>query len=242
VTTFKPIQETKSQKIRFSELQVSEARRILLRMFYHRAREFRLMREEISHLYTYGYGLFRYYYLAIGKIFITEDVLEDEEDIFYLTDGEIRSIVNGEALPEYPKQLVNQHKLDMEAYQNISLPSVIFGEELPPLDNTSSDILIGVPTSGGVYKGKVRVVSGLKDREKVQDGDVLVVPYSDVSWTPLFRRAGAVIAESGGLLSHSSIIAREYNIPAVVNVSGATNLIDETIVTVDGHYGKVFVH
>ena len=242
VTTFKPVQETKRQEIRFSELQVSEARRILLRMFYHRAREFRLMREEISHLYTYGYGLFRYYYLAIGKIFITEDVLEDEEDIFYLTDGEIRSIVNGEALPEYPKQLVEQHKLDMEAFQSISLPSVIFGEELPPLDNTSSDILIGVPTSGGVYKGKVRVVSGLKDREKVQDGDVLVVPYSDVSWTPLFRRAGAVIAESGGLLSHSSIIAREYNIPAVVNVSGATNLIDETIVTVDGHYGKVFVH
>jgi pyruvate,water dikinase len=130
----------------------------------------------------------------------------------------------------------------METYQNISLPTIIFGEELPPLDNISSDILIGVPTSGGVYKGKVRVVAGLKDRNKVQDGDVLVVPYSDVSWTPLFRQAGAVIAESGGLLSHSSIIAREYNIPAVVNVSGATRLADETIVTVDGHNGKVFIH
>ncbi len=213
-----------------------------MRLFYHRAREFRLLREEISHLYTYGYGLFRYYYLAIGKIFVKEDLIEEEEDIFYLTDGEIRSIIDGKALAKLPKLLVNQHKLDMKTYQNISLPSVIFGEELPPLENISSDILVGVPTSGGVYKGKVRVVNGLKDRDKVQDGDILVVPYSDVSWTPLFRRAGAVIAESGGLLSHSSIVAREYNIPAVVNVSGVTNLVDDTIVTVDGHYGKIFVH
>ncbi len=241
-TTFEPTQQTKSQKIMFSDLQVTGVHRVLLRFFYCRAREFRLMREEISHLYTYGYGLFRYYYLAIGKIFVKEDLLEEEEDIFYLTDGEIRSIIDGKSLAELPKQLVNQNKHDMETYQNISLPSVIFGEQLPLLDNISSDILVGVPTSGGVYKGKVRVVAGLKDRDKVQDGDVLVVPYSDVSWTPLFRRAGAVIAESGGLLSHSSIVAREYNIPAVVNVSGATKLVDETIVTVDGHYGKIFVH
>ena len=241
-TTFKPIQQTENQKIKFSDLQVSGVRRVLVRLFYRRAREFRLMREEISQLYTYGYGLFRYYYLAIGKIFVKEDLLDDKEDVFYLTDGEIRSIIYEKALPELPRQIVRQHKLDMETFENISLPPIIFGEELPPLDNISSDILVGVPTSGGVYKGKVRVVAGLKDRDKVQDGDVLVVPYSDVSWTPLFRRAGAVIAESGGLLSHSSIVAREYNIPAVVNVGGATNLLDETIVTVDGHYGKIFVH
>lgn len=240
--TFETNPQTVSQKTRFSDLQISGVRRALVRLYYNRAREFRLLREEVSHLYTYGYGLFRYYYLAIGKNFVEEGLLEKKEDIFYLTAGEIRSIIDGKTLPKEPRQLVNQHKLDMEAYQHISLPSIIFGEELPPLDNISSDILVGVPTSGGVYKGKVRVVAGLKDRDKVQDGDVLVVPYSDVSWTPLFRRAGAVIAESGGLLSHSSIVAREYNIPAVVNVSGATNLIDETLVTVDGHYGKIFIH
>ena len=240
--TFEPTPQSEHQKTKFSDLHVSGVRRILLGVFYRRAREFRLLREEISHLYTYGYGLFRYFYLAIGKIFVKEGLLVKKEDIFYLTDGEIRSIIHGEALTELPRQLVSQHKRNMATYQNISLPSIIFGEELPPLDNISNDILVGVPTSGGVYKGKVRVVAGLKDRDKVQDGDVLVVPYSDVSWTPLFRRAGAVIAESGGLLSHSSIVAREYNIPAVVNVSGATKLIDETLVTVDGHFGKIFIH
>jgi pyruvate,water dikinase len=71
---------------------------------------------------------------------------------------------------------------------------------------------------------------------------VLVIPYSEVSWSPLFARAGAVVAESGGLLSHSSIIAREYNIPAVVSVEGATRLEDDVIVTVDGHKGEVIIH
>ncbi|MEJ2487391.1 MAG: PEP/pyruvate-binding domain-containing protein, partial [Anaerolineales bacterium] len=201
-TTFEPAQKPESQKINFSDLEISGIHGVFVRLFYKRAREFRLMREEISHLYTYGYGLFRYYYLAIGKIFVNEELLEDEEDIFYLTDVEIRSIINGNSLAELPKNLVKQHKLAMERYQNISLPSIIFGEELPPVEYMSSNILVGVPTSGGVYRGRVRVVSGLKDRDKVQDGDVLVVPFSDVSWTPLFRRASAVIAESGGLLSH----------------------------------------
>ena len=71
---------------------------------------------------------------------------------------------------------------------------------------------------------------------------MLVIPYSEVSWSPLFARAGAVVAESGGLLSHSSIIAREYNIPAVVSVEGATRLEDDVIVTVDGHKGEVLIH
>jgi len=73
-------------------------------------------------------------------------------------------------------------------------------------------------------------------------GDVLVIPYSDVSWTPLFTKAGAVIAESGGILSHSSIIAREYGIPAVVSVPGACQIADGTLVTVDGYRGEILVH
>jgi pyruvate,water dikinase len=76
----------------------------------------------------------------------------------------------------------------------------------------------------------------------LEAGDVLVIPYSDVGWTPLFAKAGAVVAESGGILSHSSIVAREYNIPAVVSVSGACRLLDDTVVTVDGYRGEVILH
>jgi len=70
----------------------------------------------------------------------------------------------------------------------------------------------------------------------------LVVPYSDVGWTPLFTKAGAVVAESGGILSHSSIIAREYKIPAVVSVSQACQRLDGKQVTVNGYTGEVTIH
>jgi pyruvate,water dikinase len=99
----------------------------------------------------------------------------------------------------------------------------------------------GTPTSRGYYTGPVKIVRGLQDFQKLETGDVLVVPYSDVGWTPLFARAGAVIAESGGMLSHSSIIAREYGIPAVVSVVNAGMLKDGQCVCVDGYLGMVTV-
>ena len=130
----------------------------------------------------------------------------------------------------------------MERFSNITLPTVIYGDEPPPVSDASSEKLVGVPTSIGHYTGKVCVVRGIRDFNKVQQGDVLVIPYSEVGWTPLFARASAVVAESGGMLSHSSIIAREYNIPAVVSVAGATRLPDEALVTVNGHTGEVIIH
>jgi len=63
-----------------------------------------------------------------------------------------------------------------------------------------------------------------------------------VGWIPLFTKAGAVVAESGGMLSHSSIVAREYGIPAVVSVSGVLQLEDNMVVSIDGYKGEIFVH
>ena len=83
---------------------------------------------------------------------------------------------------------------------------------------------------------------GIEDFDKIQPGDVLVVPYSDVGWTPMYVKAGAVVAESGGMLSHSSIVAREYGIPAIVSVPGACKLLSEQVVTVDGYQGIVTIH
>jgi pyruvate,water dikinase len=86
------------------------------------------------------------------------------------------------------------------------------------------------------------VLKGIQDLSKVKEGDVLIIPYSDVGLTPLFGKAGAIIAESGGFLSHSSIIAREYGIPAIVSVPGACQLKDDTMVTVDGYHGEIIIH
>jgi pyruvate,water dikinase len=210
--------------------------------YYRRARQFRLLRERVSRLYTYGYGLFRYYFLALGNHFVKMGLLDAPEDIFYLTRQQVNEIASGGKVPEDLHAMVAKHKADIKRYENIQLPTIIYGDELPPIRDETAAVLIGVPTSIGCYTGKVRVVKGIQDFPNVQSGDVLVIPYSEVSWSPLFARAGAVVAESGGLLSHSSIVAREYNIPAVVSVEGATRLADETLVTVDGHKGEVLIH
>jgi pyruvate,water dikinase len=105
-----------------------------------------------------------------------------------------------------------------------------------------SERLTGIATSPGYYQGPVRVIQSLTEFELVQPGDVLVIPFSDVSWTPLFSKAGAIVAESGGILSHSSIVAREHNLPAVVSVTGACQLLPNgKTVLIDGYKGEVIL-
>ncbi len=68
-----------------------------------------------------------------------------------------------------------------------------------------------------------------------------MIPYSDIGWTPLFAKAKAVVSESGGMLSHCSIVAREYGIPAVVSVKNAMKIKENAIVAVDGFKGRVTI-
>ena len=138
--------------------------------------------------------------------------------------------------------MVRERKDEIDRMQGLIPPEIIFGDQAPSLDPSQGRGLNGTPTSRGVYTGPARVLKGIQDMGRVQGGDVLVIPYSDVGWTPLFAKAGAVVAESGGILSHSSIIAREYGIPAVVSVPGACQLADDTQVTVDGHSGRIIIH
>jgi len=122
------------------------------------------------------------------------------------------------------------------------MPEVIYGDDfVPTRAEQRRGALEGIPTSRGHHRGTLRIVRGTADFGKVDAGDVIAIPYSDVGWTPLFARAGAVVAEAGGMLSHSSIVAREYRIPCVVSVSGATRLPDGATVVVDGYAGTVVV-
>jgi pyruvate,water dikinase len=130
----------------------------------------------------------------------------------------------------------------MAKYADVMLPEVIIGEEAPPPQQERVlRRLKGVAASTGYYQGRVTTVSGVQDFQKIQDGDVLVIPYSDVGWTPLFVHAGAVISGAGGMLSHAAIVAREYRMPAVVSLRGINNLADGTTVAVDGFKGEVLI-
>jgi len=242
VVNYTPLEDRSLAKTDFRDLKISPFRRLLLGPIYRRARQFQFYRETIGFLYTFCYGLFRIYFLALGDRFQKRGLIASREDIFYLYFNQVRDTVNNNHTASNCQETIAQRKREIEDYRDIVPPTLIYGEEALPLESQASQKLSGTPTSRGLYTGPARVVQGIRDFDKLKDGDVLVIPYSDVGWTPLFTRAGAVIAESGGILSHSSIIAREYNIPAVVSVPGACSLEDDTLVTVDGYRGKIVIH
>lgn len=240
ITDYTHTDEIPDGRVLLSDLRVKGIAKQRVYLLYRRARALIPYREKVSSLYTYGYGLFRPYLLAIAARMAARDWLDTCDDIFYLHWDEIRAAADsgeGGSL----RELVRQRRAEIAQVRDIELPDVIYGDDPPPVLPNISDRMSGTPTSRGYYTGLVRMVRGLEDFQKLQKGDVLVIPYSDVGWTPLFAKAGAVVAESGGMLSHSSIIAREYGIPAVVSVANASRLKDGQRVCVDGYRGLVMV-
>jgi phosphohistidine swiveling domain-containing protein len=241
VATFSPPAADDRPRIRFQDLPVKGLRRAWARLLYLRARRFLIYRGQVGSLYTLGYGLFRKYYFALADECVRRGVISQRDDVFYLTHEELCAIIQGGSDGSACRVEVARRRAEMEEFRNADVPTTIYGEEPPPLRKATADSLKGIPTSRGYYRGPVRVIRGMQEYDRLKEGDVLVIPFSDVGLTPLFARAGAVIAESGGILSHSSIIAREYGIPAVVSVSGACRLMDNIIVGVDGYTGDVVI-
>lgn len=233
---------SKHSTLAFDDLKFSAMQRWSAHLLYRRVRQFQYYREAIGSLYTYGYGLFRPYFLALANHFVQRGLITTRDDIFYLYFDEVKAAVQNPGVGQDYADKVATRKREMEEYRDITIPSIIYGDQPPPVETSAATKLYGTPTSGGCYQGPVKVIRGIDEFDKLLPGDVLVVSHSDVGWTPLFSKAGAVIAECGGMLSHSSIIAREYGIPAVVSVNDACQLRDNTIVTVDGHRGEIVVH
>ncbi|MEM8860622.1 MAG: PEP-utilizing enzyme, partial [Chloroflexota bacterium] len=211
-----------------------------LKKKYEKAKQFQIYREQISSTYIFGYGQFRNYFRKLGDLMVKDHLLENKDDIFYLFYDEIQQSVKDQG----PMQgLVATRKQEIESVQDAIMPETIYGDVPPPVQTSlelEGSALNGVPTSPGYYEGSVRVITKASEFEKVVSGDVLVIPFSDVSWTPLFAKAGAIVAESGGMLSHSSIVAREYGLPAVVSVPAAcAHFKDGDHVLVDGYQGTV---
>jgi pyruvate,water dikinase len=105
---------------------------------------------------------------------------------------------------------------------------------------TSEDgAVVGTPISNGIARGPIKVLH-FADEKPLESGDILVARATDPGWTPLFVNAAAVVLEVGGLLQHGALVAREYGLPCVGGVTGATNLwADGTIVEVDGNRGTI---
>jgi pyruvate,water dikinase len=124
-------------------------------------------------------------------------------------------------------------------------PDVIFGKfdpdtYVPDSVDTDVETLTGLAVSPGVIAGKARVILRADSDQQVLANEILVAPFTDPGWTPYFVTAAAIVMDQGGMLSHGSIIAREYGIPAVVNVGPATKIIKTgQTIQVDANRGIV---
>ena len=216
---------------------------LMLRGFYRNFVDYEKYSLRTGFLYAYGYSLFRKYFLHLGNILRLKGYISQSDDIFYLTKKEIQEIGDLQHSTLEYTVLAEERKKEIEACSDIIVPEVIFGDTPPPPMRRGevASRLRGLPSSRGYYEGAARVAVTTADYNKILPGDVLIIPYSDASWTPLFAKAGAVISESGGLLSHCSIVAREYRIPAVVAVEGAMKIPDNARIVVDGYTGEILV-
>ena len=112
---------------------------------------------------------------------------------------------------------------------------------LTPPSGSEGDVLVrGTSGSPGTARGAVRVIHKVTEFGRLRPGEVLVAPYTNPSWTPLFQRAVAVVVDVGGAASHAAIVAREYHVPAVMGTGdGTSQLTDGQMVLVDGDRGLV---
>lgn len=183
------------------------------------------LREANRHALMYYSAATRRLALSLGRLLTAEGRLSRPEDVFFLTIEELEQMGQAEAVQDWMPLVGRRraaHVVDSEA----TVPDFIAGESGDGADNSpperSGESFCGIPISTGTVEGRVCVVRVPADLAKLRRGDVVVMPVIDPGLVSVFGLAGGLIAEMGGTLSHGAIIAREYGIPAVVNVLRAT--------------------
>ena len=172
---------------------------------------------------------FRRVFLELGERLRLKGILIDREDIFFLDIAEVEPVVQGRAGFDV-KERVAQRRAEYEWNIAQTPPSVVVGrydpqKHIAPKIDTDVRVLKGIAVSPGVVTGKARVITQPHDGQHVEPGEILVAPVTNPAWTPYFLPAAGVVMDQGGVLSHGAVIAREYGIPAVVNVGPASRLI-----------------
>ncbi|MEU4347791.1 rifamycin-inactivating phosphotransferase [Streptomyces sp. NPDC023838] len=190
----------------------------------------------ISRYFVYKQAL-----LGEAERLVRANVLPEKEDIFYLTFQELHEVVRSN---EVDGRLIQQRKDAFRSYHALTPPRVLTsdGEAVTGAyrrDDVPAGALIGLPVSTGTIEGRARVILDMADAD-LEAGDILVTPFTDPSWSPLFVSIAGLVTEVGGLMTHGAVIAREYGLPAVVGVERATRLIrDGQRIRVHGTDGYV---
>jgi pyruvate,water dikinase len=187
------------------------------------------------------FGIYHAALLDSGRELAARGALAQVEDIFFVPLAQLRRFANGTALDL--KAIVAAQRAEYEqdcARRRMPRLLLSTGEVFyEGLSEAGAADLVGDPVSPGVVEGRARIV--LEPRGvRLEPGEILVCPATDPGWTPLFLTAGGLVMEIGGMITHGSVVAREYGIPAVVGVHEATTRITNgQRIRVDGTQGRI---
>lgn len=185
-----------------------------------------------------------------GRRWAASGFLTDEDAIFWLYRAELLQALAGTLPTADAQRIVDERRRIARNFRNWSPPAVLGSFKLfdsppgtvqaAPVDHEPKTVLYGLPCSPGIVEGPARVLKDIREASSFIAGEILVAPYTNPGWTPLFSLAAAVVTEEGGLLSHGAVVARECGIPAVLQIAGATELIKSgEMLRVDGLAGTV---
>jgi phosphoenolpyruvate synthase/pyruvate phosphate dikinase len=252
-------QASRQKRIETTETMLNRLKGIkswLFRMALKWAQSLSEVREDALAEMGLAYPKMRELLRELGQRFVEADAIENAEDIFWLEKGEIQSYVekleNDKAIENLSTQVEKRKAFNQKVSQVTPPPMIPMKERVMGFkseifiakteDTQTGNLLKGVPTSAGVVTAPACVLHGPEDFDQMRPGDVLVAGTTTPAWTPLFAMASAVVTDIGGPLSHGSIVAREYGIPAVMGTGVATRRIQSgQTITVDGTKGEVIL-
>lgn len=166
--------------------------------------------------------------------------LPSPDDIFYLTEAEIRAWLHEGVPPLAEVKKLVQRRRATYGVVNGKWQKRAFGAGAEGA--SGGDELRGTGASSGVVRGRARVIRDEREFGRLLPGEILVCRYTNPAWTPLFTLAAGVVTDTGGAASHAAIVAREYGLPAVLGAPGATTRItDGQEILVDGTEGRVLL-
>lgn len=196
------------------------------------------LKGQVTDVYSHLLAELRWSFIALEQRWLESGVLSQPGDIFFLKYDELR-----QAPTDFARKIAQRRSQFEQDCQITQVPYLVYGNDPPePSLNTwqASDRLQGIGASPGQLEGRIKVMKSLAMVGNIDRETILVVPYTDSGWAPLLARVGGLISEVGGRLSHGAIVAREYRIPAVMDIPNATHLLqDGQYVRINGQTGTV---
>ena len=238
------------QKKIYDSLKINPIKKYLLKKTLFYAKKFIRLRENLRYERTKVFGTVRKIMKKMGVHLKNNNLINNEKDVFYLTVDEIFGLIDGSIIDVDLKKLIELRKEEYKKYETEAilpdrfltrgfLGENFYYEDLTGNSQLDENTLQGTGCSKGIVKGKVKIVLNPMDTQ-VEDGDIVVTKSTDPSWVMVFPLLKGLIVEKGSLLSHSAIISREMNIPAIVGVQGATSILKTgDMVQFDGSTGII---